>query len=71
MNAQYMKWLDMASTLLVVIGAVNWGLVGLLNMNLVNLLVGSIPSVERLVYVLVGVAGFWLLYDWWMKMSKK
>ena len=71
MNAQYMKWLDMASTLLVVIGAVNWGLVGLLNMNLVNLLVGSVPSVERLVYVLVGVAGFWLLYDWWMKMSKK
>ncbi len=71
MNAQYMKWVELVATLLVVVGALNWGLVGLLNMNLVNSLLGAWPTVERVVYVLVGVSGLWLLYDWWMGMSKK
>ncbi|OGY11210.1 MAG: hypothetical protein A3A58_02165 [Candidatus Blackburnbacteria bacterium RIFCSPLOWO2_01_FULL_41_27] len=52
---------------LVVIGAVNWGLVGLASFlgggdwNLVNMLLGSWPAVENLVYVLVGAAGLWML----------
>lgn len=71
MNAQYMKWVELVATLLVVVGALNWGLVGLLNMNLVNSLLGAWPTVERVVYILVGVSGLWLLYDWWMGMSKK
>lgn len=71
MNAKYWKYVELLATLLVVVGALNWGLVGLLNMNLVNALLGSVPSLEKVVYVLVGVSGLWMLYDWYVKMGKK
>lgn len=50
------KMLHMVTYLLIIVGALNWGLMGLLNFNLVNALLGSWPAVEKLVYVLVGVA---------------
>ena len=56
---------------LVVIGAVNWGLIGLINFNLVTFLFGSWPIVERVVYILVGLAGFWAVYNKLTKPSKK
>ena len=76
MNAQYVKWVEQTATLLVVVGAVNWGLVGLggfmgANWNVVNMVLGAWPQVEWLVYVLVGASGLWLGYDAWTKMSKK
>ncbi|HVF69202.1 MAG TPA: DUF378 domain-containing protein [Xanthomonadales bacterium] len=40
----------------VVIGAINWGLTAL-GFNLVNMLLGSVPTVEKLVYILIGVCG--------------
>lgn len=55
-----MKTLHMATFALVVVGAVNWGLVGLLNLNLVEALFGSIGGLTKLVYVLVGVSGVYL-----------
>jgi uncharacterized membrane protein YuzA (DUF378 family) len=74
----YMKWVELVATLLVIVGALNWGLVGLsmlmnngANWNVVNMLLGSSSLLEGLVYVLVGLSGLWLLYDWWMRMSKK
>ena len=42
--------------LLVFVGALNWGLVGLFGFNLVNFVFGSMPAVESLVYILVGVS---------------
>ena len=56
-----MKALHMTSWILLVVGGVNWGLVGLGgflggNWNLVYLLLGSWPVLEGLVYVLVGAA---------------
>ena len=42
---------------LVIIGALNWGLVGLLKINLVEQLLGGIPKAVRLTYLLVGAAG--------------
>ena len=52
---------------LMVIGGINWGLVGLGgfaggNWNVVNMLLGSWPMVEWLVYVLVGVATAWTAF---------
>ena len=49
-------------SLLVVVGAVNWGLSALgyflkTNLNVVNLLLGSWPVVENVVYLVVGLAG--------------
>jgi uncharacterized membrane protein YuzA (DUF378 family) len=49
------------ATLLASVGAVNWGLVGLLNFNLVSFLFGDFTMLTRLVYVLVGVSGLYLL----------
>ncbi len=40
---------------LVVVGALNWGLVGAFDFNLVTFLVGKWPMVEKVVYILVGV----------------
>ncbi len=56
-----MKWLHIVSFLLVIVGALNWGLVGLFNYNLVNTLVGAWPGVEKLVYILVGVSAVYVL----------
>ncbi|MBP9798037.1 DUF378 domain-containing protein [Candidatus Woesebacteria bacterium] len=54
------KSLHMITYPLMVIGALNWGLVGAFDMNLVNMLVGGYPMVETLVYVAVGLSA---LYD--------
>ncbi len=48
-------------TILLVIGGLNWGLVGVgmlagSNLNLVNLLLGSVPYAEAIVYLVVGLA---------------
>lgn len=45
------------SLVLVIIGALNWGLVGVFKFNLVTALLGGVPTLERAVYVLVGLAG--------------
>jgi uncharacterized protein len=42
--------------ILVIVGALNWGLVGLFDFNVVMWLLGQWPMVERVVYVLVGIA---------------
>jgi len=54
------KEMHMVAFVLVVVGALNWGLWGLFGFNLVNTLVGSWPAVEKLVYILVGVSGAYL-----------
>ena len=68
--------IDWASLALVVIGAIVWGLVGLgmlvgANWNLVNLVLGGIPALEALVYVLVGLAGLYELYFGWQLYSAR
>ena len=59
-----LEWIALA---LVVLGALNWGLVGLggfigAELNLVTLLFGSIAAAESLVYVIVGLSGLYLAY---------
>jgi len=49
--------LEKVALVLVIIGAVNWGLVGVANINLVNLIFGGISWLERVVYVIVGLSG--------------
>lgn len=45
--------------ILIVIGALNWGLIGLFDYNLINKLLKKYPMTERLIYILVGVAGIY------------
>ncbi len=56
-----MKMLHMVAFLLLVVGGLNWGLVGLLKFNLVSAVLGGMPALEMLVYILVGVSAVWLL----------
>lgn len=42
------------------IGGINWGLVGLFDFNLVNAILGSFSTIERIVYVLVGLSALLL-----------
>lgn len=51
-----MKLVHTVVYVLLLAGGLNWGLVGLFDFNLVQTFLGSLPSVERLVYILVGVA---------------
>lgn len=42
--------------ILIIIGGINWGLVGIFGFNLVAFLFGSWPIIERIIYILVGIA---------------
>ena len=53
--------LDWVCLILVVIGALNWGLVGLFEFNLVAAIFGQLSAVSRIIYVLVALAGVYLL----------
>lgn len=55
-----MKILHGSTLLLTVVGALNWGLVGLFNFNLVEALLGSAPGLIKLVYILVGVSAVYI-----------
>lgn len=56
-----MKALDTIALLLVIIGAVNWGLIGFFNFNLVAALFGDMTTFSRIIYALVGIAGLYCL----------
>ena len=51
-----MRTLDVVVAILLVVGGLNWGLVGLFNFDLVETLFASIPAVQQAVYVLVGLS---------------
>ena len=55
------KFLNYFSLTIAVIGAVNWGLIGFFDLNLVSLLFGSMSWISRIIYVLVGLCGLYLL----------
>ena len=51
---------------LILIGAINWGLVGIFNFNLVDAIFGAMSIISRIIYILVGISGLWaikLLFD--------
>jgi uncharacterized membrane protein YuzA (DUF378 family) len=54
--------LDWIALILVIIGAINWGLVGLGDWNIIDLIFGSIPVLVKLIYVIVGLAGLYTIY---------
>jgi uncharacterized protein len=54
--------LDWIALVLVIVGAINWGLIGLFNFNLVAAIFGFSPFVVGVVYILVGLAGLWAIY---------
>jgi uncharacterized membrane protein YuzA (DUF378 family) len=59
-----MKSLDIAAVALLVVGGLNWGLVGAANFDLVAALFGTMSALSRVVYVLVGLAAVYRLVQW-------
>jgi hypothetical protein len=57
-----MKLIHSLAMILVIIGALNWGLVGLFQFDLVAAIFGSASMLSRLVYSIVGLAGITLAY---------
>ena len=55
------KYLDGTALTIAIIGAVNWGLIGLFRFNLVAFLFGDMSWFSRIVYVLVGISGLYLI----------
>ena len=54
--------LDWVALVLVIVGALNWGLIGLFGFDFVAVVLGSVAWLQTLVYVLVGVSGLYMLY---------
>ena len=54
-----MKALDIIALVLVIIGAVNWGLIGIFGFDLVAAIFGQMSMLSRIVYTLVGISGLW------------
>lgn len=56
-----MKFLNYLALTLVIIGAVNWGLIGFFRFDLVAALFGNMTAFARIVYALVGLSGLYLI----------
>jgi uncharacterized membrane protein YuzA (DUF378 family) len=59
MKLNVIDWLAMV---LVIVGGLNWGLVGAFKFNLVDTLFGDMSTLSRLVYTLVGLSAVYLVY---------
>lgn len=65
-----MKVVSTVALVLVLVGALNWGLVGFFDYNLVDSIFGEGSTVARVVYALVGVAALWKIAVLAMKLNK-
>ena len=54
-----MAVIDKIALALVIIGALNWGLIGIFSFDLVAWLFGSMSAVTRVIYTLVALGGIW------------
>jgi uncharacterized protein len=57
-----MRIVDIIAVVLLIIGGLNWGLVGLFDFNLVTVVFGTLPVLVKLIYILVGVAALYQIF---------
>jgi uncharacterized membrane protein YuzA (DUF378 family) len=62
-----MNALDWIAWILVLVGAINWGLIGAFNYNLVGMIFG-LGIIAQWIYILVGLAALYII---WMMLAKK
>ena len=65
-KGEIMKIIDTIALVLIIVGALNWGLIGIFNFNLVETIFGGFSIIARIIYILVGISGLWgikLLFD--------
>ena len=54
-----MKIIDKIALVLIIIGAINWGLIGFFKFDLVATIFGEMSVLSRIIYALVGISGLW------------
>ena len=54
------KTINVIALTIAIIGAINWGLIGFFNFNLVSYLFGSASMLSKVIYALVGICGLYL-----------
>ena len=59
-----MKSMDVIVATLLVVGGLNWGLVGIFNFDLVAALFGEMSALSRIVYILVGLSAVYQGLGW-------
>ncbi len=61
-----MRITSIIALILAIVGAIVWGLFGLFNFNLVSTIfgAGALAMAPRIIYILVGLAGVWLIVYW-------
>ena len=59
-----MKSMDVLAAVLLVVGGLNWGVVGVTGSDLVGAIFGNLSPMSRLVYILVGVAALYQALQW-------
>lgn len=64
-----MKTLNILTITLVIIGGLNWGLVGLFDFDLVAAIFGAGSLLSRLVYILVALSAVWQIVPLWTTMN--
>lgn len=64
------KACDYVALILVIIGAVNWGLIGFFRFDLVAALFGNMSILSRIIYALVGLCGLYMI-SFFMKINEK
>ncbi len=57
-----MRIINIVSLILLAIGGINWGLVGLFNLNLIAVAFGEGTALSAIIYTLVGLAAIWQLF---------
>lgn len=58
-----MKAIDYIVLVLVIIGAINWGLVGFFGLDLVAFLFGSMSVLSRIIYAVIGICGLYAIHQ--------
>ncbi len=61
-NMKNLSGADWLALILLIVGGLNWGLVGLFNLDLVALVFGPMSMLSRIVYSLVGVSAIYMLF---------
>ena len=69
-----MKILDVIVGILLVIGGLNWGLIGFFDFDLISTFFGDMSALTRLVFCLIGVSALYYVFQWnsfYRKRSKR
>lgn len=69
-SSMKMNSLQMLSWVIITVGAINWGLVGIANLNLVEALLGAGSPLTQIVYIIVGLSGLYSVWGMFTMMNK-